>query len=639
MINWVKKLSIVYKLLLFVAIIITSITLIVSVVSLGAFNTSLTNAISGNLTNTAQLKINSIEQYYLSAIKSLNNFHMQPEVQGHTENIIRNDFSAADSREEMLKIATSFLTSYGYLNFEILDRDLNQQLSFHQVLEVDSKKKVIGKVVNDVIISDIVKHNNKFYTYLSKPIMRADSLLGYLSIKMDMAPIYAIIQDTTGLGRTGETLIAKRTNDNGALFLNPLRHKSGIALKLKVEKGNENAKPILNAVNRKEGIATSIDYRSKEVLAISRYVSLLDWGLVAKIDTEEAYVELHKIRRNIIIICVVVMLFFFVLVLFVSKLMIKQVNSIEGALNVLAKGNLLESDLNKVTNDEIGTMIDAVNLLRKNLSDSITFAQNIGEGKFEVDESIKNNEGELTTALVKMSSNLFNVAKEEEKRNWSVKGLALFGNILRENNHDIEVLCEKVLIELVKYIDANQGGIYVVEDDGDDKKSIKMKACYAWERLKMTDQKFEFGEGLIGQCVVEQESIYLSDVPNNFVSIKSGLGDANPNCVLIVPLKVNEDVIGVIEIASFKVYDEYQLDFVEKLAENIGSTISTAMVNERTKLLLDDSNMLTEQMRSQEEEMKQNMEELQATQEDADRRVHDLEEEIEKLKGNNSVEE
>ena len=284
-------------------------------------------------------------------------------------------------------------------------------------------------------------------------------------------------------------------------------------------------------------------------------------------------------------------------------------------------------------------MIDAVNLLRKNLSDSITFAQNIGEGKFEVDESIKNNEGELTTALVKMSSNLFNVAKEEEKRNWSVKGLALFGNILRENNHDIEVLCEKVLIELVKYIDANQGGIYVVEDDGDDKKSIKMKACYAWERLKMTDQKFEFGEGLIGQCVVEQESIYLSDVPNNFVSIKSGLGDANPNCVLIVPLKVNEDVIGVIEIASFKVYDEYQLDFVEKLAENIGSTISTAMVNERTKLLLDDSNMLTEQMRSQEEEMKQNMEELQATQEDADRRVHDLEEEIEKLKGNNSVEE
>ena len=145
---------------------------------------------------------------------------------------------------------------------------------------------------------------------------------------------------------------------------------------------------------------------------------------------------------------------------------------------------------------------------------------------------------------------------------------------------------------------------------------LELTACYAYERKKFLEKIIREGEGLLGQCLLEKDTIYLTEVPNDYIQITSGTGGANPNCIVIQPLIVNDEMVGVIELASFKVMDKFEMEFIKKLAENIAGVISNVKVNERTVHLLDEARTAQESMRSQEEELRQNLEELTATQEE-----------------------
>ena len=149
-----------------------------------------------------------------------------------------------------------------------------------------------------------------------------------------------------------------------------------------------------------------------------------------------------------------------------------------------------------------------------------------------------------------------------------------------------------------------------------------MKAAYAYNRRKFLKREIGEGEGLIGQSLRDKDTLYLTEIPEEYINIKSGLGDANPRALLIVPMLVNEEVMGMLELASFEPFPPYKIEFVQKLGESVGSSVASVRNNERTKVLLEDSQEMTEKLRTQEEEMLQNMEELQATYEEM-RRTQD----------------
>lgn len=257
------------------------------------------------------------------------------------------------------------------------------------------------------------------------------------------------------------------------------------------------------------------------------------------------------------------------------------------------------------------------------------FAEKIGRG--ELDTTFAPEESDvLGHALLNMRDNLSKVAEDDTRRNWATEGLAKFADILRGNSEDLAELSYEIISNLVQYVNANQGGLFILDSDSDstdeslESKFLQLEACYAYERRKYKERQINIGEGLLGQCVLEQETIYMTDIPNDYVAITSGLGEATPRSLLIVPLMVNEEIYGVIEIASFRSFQDHEVQFVEKLAESIASTISGVRINVRTARLLGESQKMTEEMRAQEEEMRQNMEELQATQEEMARKDVEL---------------
>lgn len=215
-------------------------------------------------------------------------------------------------------------------------------------------------------------------------------------------------------------------------------------------------------------------------------------------------------------------------------------------------------------------------------------------------------------------------SEAEEKRNWISKGVSEISNLLRGEID--EKFYQHLVAAIVNFMHINQAGFYIVEqDNGDGEKIISLKSCYAFDRNKFLKKEINIGQGLLGQCYLEKEHIYLKEVPEGYFSITSGLGDATPKSILISPLIYDGNVQGIIEIASFNELEKHEIDFIDTLSETLASFIASNKINLTTKKLLEQSQQQEEELRSQEEEMKQNMEEMQATQEELSRNKNELE--------------
>ncbi|MHC1703591.1 MAG: GAF domain-containing protein [Tenuifilaceae bacterium] len=288
--------------------------------------------------------------------------------------------------------------------------------------------------------------------------------------------------------------------------------------------------------------------------------------------------------------------------------------------------------LNIKLDDEFGSIQKSLNDLTDSLMLTSDFSKEIGAGNFEFTYKTMSEKDILGNSLLQMRDSLKqardeqNLRKDEdERRSWASNGFAKFADILRQNNNDFQLLCDSVIKNIVKYIEANQGGIFLWNEEDKNDQYFELVTTFAWDRKKYVSKRVEKGEGLVGACALEKETILLTDVPEDFIEISSGLGKANPKCVILVPLIHDEKVLGVMELASFKTIEKHQIEFLEKIAESIASTISSVRINARTKNLLEQSQQQAEEMAAQEEEMRQNMEELQATQEEAARKTGEIE--------------
>ena len=241
----------------------------------------------------------------------------------------------------------------------------------------------------------------------------------------------------------------------------------------------------------------------------------------------------------------------------------------------------------------------------------------IETGNFKGEFEISGKNDVLGNSLIEMKNSLAEATKHEairreenEERSWITQGISEFNEIIREHSASQEEFSLVAINKLTRYTDSQVGGLYILNDSDEEEIFLDLIAFYAYDRHKFLEQKILPGENLIGQCYLEKDTIFITDIPKNYINISSGLGKDDAKSVLIVPLIINEKVYGIVELASLNVYQAYQIEFIEKVGEILASTISTIQINLQTTQLLEETHEKSEILEQQEKESIKSIEQL-----------------------------
>ena len=370
-----------------------------------------------------------------------------------------------------------------------------------------------------------------------------------------------------------------------------------------------------------------------------KYYAPLDAYIVCTVYEYDIYEDLTIFLLTLSIGGAITMALLALIIILVFKPIKKVLNRMAKIISNFSKGKIDDVKIDYSFNDEFAEIKSNLESLKVGFEDYTLFANRIGANDLNTEFEPLSTDDKLGKSLLEMKSSLIKAhddellrKSEDDRRNWATIGYAKFGEILRQNNDNIELLSFNIIKNLVDYMGMNQGGLFIYNDNNKEHAYLELAACYAFDRHKFIHKTIEIGEGLVGACYQEGQTIFLTNVPDNYIEITSGLGEANPKCILIVPLKLNDQIYGIVEMASFKVLEKYQIEFVEKVGESIASTISSVKVNIRTAELLEVSQQQAEEMRAQEEEMRQNLEEMHATQEELARKEAEQIRIIEKIR-------
>jgi PAS domain S-box-containing protein len=346
----------------------------------------------------------------------------------------------------------------------------------------------------------------------------------------------------------------------------------------------------------------------------------LNWILVSQLDKADALRPVHRLTWFLVILAGMMVLLVYLAVHILSNKLVSGFKGLGDFLHALAKGGKPEKPEIRNT-DEIGSSVVSASLLSDRINRATAFIGDLGKGdidqEFEqlgADDGLGMSLNNLKKGLIQNREQEMARKQEEEIRNWSSQGIALFNDILRMDNDNLHKLSMNIIRNIIQYLQANQGGLFLIEEE-EGTQYLDLVAAYAFDRHKYLKKRIGIGEGLAGTCVLEKKTILLSRIPEEYIEITSGLGGAKPGCLLIVPLKKEEEILGVLEIASFNAFRPHEVEFMEKIAESIASALITVRLHLQTTEYLERFQQQAEEMKAQDEELRQNIEELQATHE------------------------
>lgn len=231
-------------------------------------------------------------------------------------------------------------------------------------------------------------------------------------------------------------------------------------------------------------------------------------------------------------------------------------------------------------------------------------------------ESLEKRIEDRTVELQKQHDELIRHQEKEKQEGWINSGVAIINDIIVDNKEDFRALGSKVLSQVIKYLDAASGVLYMLTDEDVQEPYLELIADYGCSNeIRKEKAKIHITTGNMGVAFTENRMIVVDDVPENYIKVESGLGSANPEGLIILPLSIDENVFGILEIASFKKFTQLQIEFVKRIANNIAGNLNNIRMNENSAALIAKFKEQAQEMKEKEEEMRQNMEEMETIRE------------------------
>jgi HAMP domain-containing protein/signal transduction histidine kinase/DNA-binding response OmpR family regulator len=261
-------------------------------------------------------------------------------------------------------------------------------------------------------------------------------------------------------------------------------------------------------------------------------------------------------------------------------------------------------------------LTDNVNQLAANLTTQVRAMAQVATAvtKGDLTRSISlEAQGEMAAlkdTINEMIRNLRDTTQKNAEQDWLKTNLAKFSRML-QGQKDLLTVGRLILSELAPVVSAQQAVFYIMDNVKSDEPALKLLASYAYKERKNIDNRFKLGEGLVGQCAIEKEKILLTGVPADYIKITSGLGEANPLNIIVLPIVFEGAVKAVMELASFDRFSQTHETFLDQLTESIGIVLNTIEANMRTEDLLKQSQSLAGELQSQQQELQQTNAELE----------------------------
>lgn len=463
-----------------------------------------------------------------------------------------------------------------------------------------------------VIVSEPVwlkyTKEDKLVISIVSPVYKDESLIGALGINYSLNNISKIVNKQVIHTENAKSIIL--TDNKNIVSVTGKNRMAGKNI-LNVE-GEEH--DLYNYIISNNYNFSGLDEFAGAYKSISIEQADIKWDIITTVPYNAI---IRNLIRNIYVSTVIAFLIMFTglfIIIYFIKRSFSQFDIIIEATEKISSGEHVKLPY-KSSKNEFEKIIHIINSISGNLKEASVVSSEIASGNFERKLEVKSDNDILSTSINQIAGNMKRSYEENKKQEqnthqqlWMRRGRFEVSEAERKSKNEVHDISFNIIRVLVNFTGAVLGGIYLYEEEVN---TISLIAAYAYGNRKQINSEFKPGEGLVGACVIEKKKIVLSKIPEDYIKVSSGLGSGTPGFLVLIPVFFQEKINSVIEIAFIKKPEDYVIELIEQLGDNIGAWIDASLINTKTANLLSVSREQTKELAEKEYELNTKVEELQ----------------------------